>query len=68
MIPAGQLVVSEQELRSVHDRLYRLESAVEDVQADLAGDVGPEEYKQAVEHLLDAAQDLVGVVIEPVRQ
>jgi tetrahydromethanopterin S-methyltransferase subunit G len=68
MIPAGQLVVSEQELRSVHDRLYRLESAVEDVQADLAGDVGLEEYKEAVEHLLDAAQDLVGVVIEPVRQ
>jgi hypothetical protein len=68
MIPPGQVVVSEQDLRSVHDRLYRLESAVEDVLADLAGSPGAGEYRAAVEHLLDAAQDLVGVVIEPVRQ
>jgi tetrahydromethanopterin S-methyltransferase subunit G len=68
MIPPGQVVVSEQDLRSVHDRLYRLESAVEDVLADLAGHPGAAEYRSAVEHLLDAAQDLVGVVIEPVRQ
>jgi hypothetical protein len=68
MIPAGQVVVSEDELRKVHDRLYRLESAVEDVEADLAGASGAKEYKAAVEHLLEAAQDLVGVVVEPVRQ
>ena len=35
-IPAGQVIVSEEDLRSVHDRLYRLETAVEDVEADLA--------------------------------
>ena len=71
MIPAGQVVVSEDELRKVHDRLYRLESAVEDVEADLAGVSGAKEYKEykaAFEHLLEAAQDLVGVVVEPVRQ
>ena len=68
MIPAGQVVVSEDELRKVHDRLYRLESAVEDVEADLAATSGAKEYKAAFEHLLEAAQDLVGVVVEPVRQ
>ena len=68
MIPAGQVVVSEAELRSVHDKLYRLESAVEDVEADLSGPSGLEDYKAACEHLLDAARDLVGVIVEPVRQ
>jgi hypothetical protein len=67
-VPAGQVIVSEEELRRVHDRLYRLESAVEDVQSDLGGSPGAREYRSAVEHLLDAALDLVGVVVEPVRQ
>jgi hypothetical protein len=62
------VIVSEEELSRVHDRLYRLESAVEDVDADLAGSPGPAAYRAAVEHLLDAARDLVGVVVEPVRQ
>ena len=35
-IPAGQVVVAESELARLHDRLYRLESAIEDVDADLA--------------------------------
>jgi tetrahydromethanopterin S-methyltransferase subunit G len=67
-IPAGQVIVSEEDLQRVHDRLYRLESAMEDVEADLAGKAGLKAYRQAFEHLYEAANDLVGVVVEPVRQ
>jgi tetrahydromethanopterin S-methyltransferase subunit G len=67
-IPAGQAIVSESDLQSLHDRLYRLESAIEDVRTDLDGRPGPKAYKEAFEHLYDAAQDLVGVVVEPVRE
>jgi hypothetical protein len=67
-VPAGQVIVSEDDLRRVHDRLYRLETAVEDVQADLGEHPGPAAYRAAFEHLWEAANDLVGVVVEPVRQ
>jgi len=52
----------------VHDRLYLLESALEDVEADLKGKAGPTAYREAFDHLYEAAKDLVGVVVEPVRQ
>ncbi len=52
----------------LHDRLYRLESALEDVDADLSGNPGVRAYRQAFEHLCDPARDLVGVLVEPVRQ
>jgi tetrahydromethanopterin S-methyltransferase subunit G len=67
-IPEGQLVVAEADLRDLHDRLYRLESAVEDVDGDLAGRPGPAAYREAFAHLYEAARDLVGVVIEPARE
>ncbi len=60
--------MSEDELRRVHDRLYRLETAVEDVEADLGVQPGAQAYRAAYEHLYEAAKDLVGVVVEPVRQ
>jgi len=66
-IPAGQAVVSEADLQSLHDRLYRLESAIEDVHADLRGKPGARAYREAFEHLYDSAKDLLGVVVEPVR-
>ena len=67
-IPAGQVIVSEEDLRRLHDRLYLLESALEDVEADLEGKPGPAAYREAFDHLYEAAKDLVGVVVEPVRQ
>jgi hypothetical protein len=66
-LPTGQVVVAEADLARLHDRLYRLESAVEDVDADLAGNAGPKAYRTAFEHLSDPVKDLVGMVIEPVR-
>ena len=60
--------MSEDDLRRVHDRLYRLETAVEDVEGDLDDRSGSQAYRAAFEHLYEAAKDLVGVVVEPVRQ
>jgi hypothetical protein len=62
------VIVAEDDLRKLHDRLYRLEAAVEDVRSDLAGNPPAAAYRQAYEHLFEAAQDLVGVVVEPARE
>jgi hypothetical protein len=67
-VPQGQVIVAESDLATLHDRLYRLESALEDVDADLGRNPGIRAYKDAFEHLCDPARDLVGVAIEPVRQ
>jgi hypothetical protein len=47
--------------------LYRLETAIEDVQTDLGERPSAKAYKDAFAHLYDSAQDLVGFVLEPVR-
>jgi hypothetical protein len=67
-IPSGQVIVSEADLMRVRDRLYRLESAIEDVESDLGESTRSQSYREAFEHLYEAAKDLAGVVIEPVRQ
>jgi hypothetical protein len=66
-IPVGEVVVSAADLRSLHDRLYRLETAIEDVQTDLGERPSAKAYKEAFAHLYDSAKDLVGFVLEPVR-
>lgn len=58
--------MSVADIARLHDRLYRLEAAVDDVTADLAATRGAAAYRQAYEHLMDAVGDLVGTVIEPV--
>ena len=67
-MPGDQCIVSVSDLDRLHDRLYRLEAAVEDVTADLATSGTPAAYRQAFDHLMDAAADLAGTVIEPVRR
>jgi hypothetical protein len=67
-VPNGQVIVSEEDLRRLHDGLYRLESATEDVDADLADSPGAKAYRAAFDHLYESAKDLVGVVVEAVRQ
>jgi hypothetical protein len=54
-----ELVVTRAELDDLHDRLYVLESAIEDVERDLAGTPTIREYRDAVAWLLDAARPLV---------
>jgi len=67
-VPADQCIVSATDLATLHDRLYRLEAAVDDVRADLASSNGPAAYRAAFDHLMDAVGDLVGTVVEPVGQ
>jgi hypothetical protein len=57
----GRLVVTRAELEALHDRLYALEAAVEDVDRDLAATARPvaRDYREAVEWLLAAARPLV---------
>jgi hypothetical protein len=66
-IPPDQSIVATSDLRTLHDRLYRLEAAVDDVRADLVAPGGTDDYRLAYEHLMDAVVDLVGTVVEPVR-
>ncbi len=58
-------MVTEAELQRLHDRLYRLEAAIEDVDGDLSGRPSAQAYRKAFEHLYEAARDVAGVVIEP---
>jgi hypothetical protein len=67
-VPDDQCIVSVADLIRLRDRLYRLEAAVDDVQQDLVVASGDQAYRFAFEHLMDAVGDLVGSVIEPVRQ
>ncbi len=54
-----ELVVTRAELDDLHDRLYVLESAVEDVGRDLAEATTVRDYQNALAWLLDAARPLV---------
>jgi hypothetical protein len=54
-----ELVVTRQELDSLHDQLYVLEAAVDDVQRDLASSTTKRDYVEALAWLLDACRPLV---------
>jgi hypothetical protein len=54
-----ELVVTRAELDELHDLLYVLEAAVEDVDADLAEASTAADYREALEWLLSAARPLV---------
>lgn len=55
----SELVVTRAELDELHDLLYVLEAAVEDVERDLTGSPTKTELHEAVDWLLDAARPLV---------
>ena len=55
-----ELVMTRQELEELHDQLYVLEAAIEDVQRDLAGSSSKQDYVDAVAWLLQAARPLAG--------
>ena len=75
-LPAGHVVVAQADLDMLHDRLYVLEAALEDVRVDLTGAGRPmpdrvprtspaKPYAEALAHLMEAAGDLRGLVVEP---
>jgi hypothetical protein len=53
-----ELVITRGELETLHDQLYVLEAAVEDVERDLAGSPTKQDYADAVAWLLQAARPL----------
>jgi hypothetical protein len=59
-IGEAQLVVARVELDALHDRLYELEAAIEDVDRDLAAADPPAErdYREALDWLLSVARPL----------
>lgn len=71
-LPLGDVVVASVELDRLHDRLYVLEAALDDVEADLGAlrtrATAAERataYEAAFGHLREAAEDLRGLVVEP---
>jgi len=56
----SEIIIARARLDVLHDRLYVLSCAVEDVDADLARATGAEDYRAAAEWLLEAARPLVG--------
>jgi len=56
----NHVVVARAELDALHDRLYELEAAIEDVERDLAtaGRPGTDDYREALEWLLAVARPL----------
>jgi hypothetical protein len=62
-IGEAQLVVARAELDALHDRLYELEAAIEDVDRDLAAADPPDaqDYREALEWLLAVSRPLAGL-------
>jgi hypothetical protein len=59
-IGEAQLVVARAELDALHDGLYELEAAIEDVDRDLAAADPPDErdYREALQWLMAVARPL----------
>ena len=59
----AHLVVARSELDALHDRLYELEAAIEDVDRDLAAATPPGErdYREALDWILAAARPLTSL-------
>jgi hypothetical protein len=64
-LDSGEALVDAEALCRLRDRLYVLESALDDVEGDLRGAAGPDEYRRAFQHLYGAAAQLRGSCVEP---
>jgi hypothetical protein len=54
-----EIIVSRHEVDDLHDRLYVLEAAVEDVERDLADEPSLRDYEDAVAWLLEAIRPVI---------
>jgi hypothetical protein len=64
-LDSGEALVDAEALCRLRDRLYVLESALDDVEGDLRGKPGPEDYRRAFQHLYAAAAQLRDACVEP---
>jgi len=65
-LSSGESVVDTGALEQLRDRLYVLEAALDDVEADLRGRAPDEEYRRAFRHLYAAAAPLRDGWVEPI--
>ena len=61
----SELIVARTQLDELHDRLYVLEAAIEDVQRDLADADDEQTVREALDWLLEAARPVVEHRLEP---
>ena len=54
----SELIVARGAIDQLHDQIYILECAIEDVERDLAEDQGTDALRRALDWLLDAARPL----------
>lgn len=64
-LASGEALVDADALCRLRDGLYVLESALDDVEVDLRGRPGPEDYRRAFQHLYAAAAPLRDACVEP---
>jgi hypothetical protein len=55
----AELVVTREELDALHDHLYVLEAAVDDVERDLRVSATKQDYVEAIDWLLEACRPLI---------
>ena len=55
----AELIVTRDELDALHDQLYVLEAAIEDVERDLEESTTKQDYVEALEWVLDACRPLI---------
>jgi hypothetical protein len=59
------VLIARSSFEAVRDLLYRIEAALQDVDADLAAGAEPDEYRKALWHLYEAAADARAFAFEP---
>ena len=59
------VLIARSSFEAVRDLLYRVEAALQDVDADLAAGAEPDEYRKALWHLYEAAADARAFAFEP---
>jgi hypothetical protein len=59
------VLLTRQSFEHLRDLLYRIEAALQDVDADLTSGADPDEYRRALWHLYEAAADARSISFEP---
>jgi hypothetical protein len=59
------VLIARSSFEAVRDFMYRIEAALQDVDADLAAGADPEEYRKALWHLYEAAAEARAFAFEP---
>ncbi len=58
-------MIDRSSFEAIRDLLYRIESALDDVEADLEESDRPTEVRAALSHLIDAVGDVRSISFEP---